>query len=374
MPLRQDFLKVHLLIALLSDNTQKNKLDNLYNNKPEKKMESKLSLVNGANGHLGNNLVRLLLQKGINVRATARNLTNKKLFEDLNCEVVESDLMDKASLVKALKGVDTFYAVAAVFKVWAKDQQREIYEVNIKGTKNAIEAAAEAGVKRIVFVSSVASLNFLTTPVKEDNGYNPNRENVYFNSKNDSERLAFELAQKYNIELVSVLPSSMIGSYASDQLTPSYNLLRLILKKQIPIETYITSNWIDVKDVAEGCYQAALKGRNGQRYTLANEKCMSIRDTVLVAQQILPDLKIKLPMVVPKSFLYTVAYLMEIGSKLSGKAPLLTVNNVDMYSGLQQDFDITKSKEELGFAPKAPVEAVKEALQYLHDNKEKFLN
>lgn len=337
-------------------------------------MESKLSLVNGANGHLGNNLVRLLLEKGINVRAAARNIKNKELFEGLNCDVVEADLMDKSSLVEALQGVDTFYAVAAVFKVWAKDQQKEIYEINLKGTQHAIEAAAEAGVRKIVFVSSIAALNFSTIPIKESNGNNPNRSNVYFNSKNDSELLAFELAEKHGIELVCVLPSSMIGSNAIGELTPSYNLLRLILKKQIPIETDITSNWIDVKDVAEGCYLAATKGKDGQRYILANEQCMSVRDTVLIAQQLLPELKIKLPMVVPKSFLYTVAYLMELSSKITGKAPLLTVNNIDLYSGLQQNFDISKSKNELGFSPKPPVEAVREALHYLQENKARFLN
>lgn len=338
------------------------------------KMESKLSLVNGAHGHLGNNLVRLLLKKGIKVRAAARNLKNKAAFEGLDCQLAESDLMDKNSLVKALEGVDTFYAVAAVFKLWAKDQQKEIYDINLKGTKHAIEAAVEAGVKRIVYVSSIAALNFSAIPIKESNGNNPNRQNVYFNSKNDSELLAFELAEKHGIELVSVLPSSMIGSEAIGELTPSYNLLRLILKKQIPIETNITSNWIDVKDVAEGCYLAATKGRNGERYILANEQCMSIRDTVIIAQQLLPQLKIRLPLVVPKSFLYTVAYLMEMSSKLTGTAPLLTVNNIDMYSGLQQNFDISKSKNELGFDPKPSIVAVQEALQYLQDHKERLLN
>ncbi|WP_248574830.1 NAD-dependent epimerase/dehydratase family protein [Flavobacterium sp. H122] len=337
-------------------------------------MESKLSLVNGANGHLGNNLVRLLLDKGINVRATARNIKNKEIFKGLDCEVVESDLMDKNSLIKALQGVDTFYAVAAVFKLWAKDQQKEIYEINLKGTQNAIEAAVEAGVKKIVFVSSIAALNFSSNPIKESDGNNPNRQNVYFNSKNDSELLAFELAKKNGIELVSVLPSSMIGSNAFRELTPSYNLLKLILKKQIPIDTEMTFNWVDVKDVAEGCYLAATKGKNGERYILANEKCMTIRETVIITQQLLPEMKIKLPIIVPKSVLYIVAYLMEVGSKLTGKAPLLTVNNIDVYFGLQQNFDISKSKKELGFNPKPPTQAVEEALKYLQDNKERLLN
>ena len=83
-----------------------------------------LSFVNGANGHLGNNLVRLLISKGIRVRASVRNISNKKAFEGLDCEVVQSDITDKQSLVRALQGVNTFYAVGAAFKLWAKDPQK----------------------------------------------------------------------------------------------------------------------------------------------------------------------------------------------------------------------------------------------------------
>src|SRR5690606_36190642 len=112
--------------------------------------QKNLALVTGANGHLGNNLVRLLISKGIPVRASACNITNKEPFAGLDCEVVQADITSKQSLVNALQGVDTFYAVGAAFKLWAKDPKKEIYDVNLDGTRNTIEAAAEAGVKRIV--------------------------------------------------------------------------------------------------------------------------------------------------------------------------------------------------------------------------------
>jgi uncharacterized protein YbjT (DUF2867 family) len=76
---------------------------------------SKLNLVTGANGHLGNNLVRALLENGETVRASVRNTNNRVPFEGLDCEVVQADLMDKDSLLRALEGVDTLYQVAAVF-------------------------------------------------------------------------------------------------------------------------------------------------------------------------------------------------------------------------------------------------------------------
>jgi dihydroflavonol-4-reductase len=331
--------------------------------------QTNLALVTGANGHLGNNLVRLLISKGIPVRASVRNIKNKEPFVGLNCEVVQSDISDKQSLVNALQGVETFYAVGAVFKLWAKDPKKEIYDVNLEGTKNIVEAAVEAGVKRIVYVSSIAALNYSTLPTKESYGQNPDRRDMYYNSKNDGEKLAFELAKKHNIELVAVLPSAMIGSTAFTPLSVSYNIINLILKKEIPVETKITLNWIDVKDVAEGCYLAATKGKNGERYILANEKCTSIKETTQIAQELFPELKIKLPVTVPKPILFMIAWFMEMGSKISGKAPLLSTKDIAMFSGLQQDFDITKARTELGFNPKNSKQAVTEAMKYLQENK-----
>lgn len=328
-----------------------------------------LVLVSGANGHLGNNLVRLLIKEGFHVRASVRSIQNKECFKDLNCEVVQADITDKGSFVKALQGVHTFYAVGASFKLWAKDPKKEIYDVNMNGTRNTIEAAAEAGVKRIVYVSSIAALDYTHLPAKESNGYNPDRRDMYYNSKNDGEKLAFQLAEELGIELVSVMPGAMIGGEAFLPLNVSYGVLKLILNKQIPMDTQITLNWVDVKDVAEGCYLAAQKGRSGERYILANEKCMTITNTTRLAQKLYPELKIKVPGSVPKFVLYTIAGLMELSAKISGKPPVLTTKDIAMFSGLQQNFDISKARNELGFNPKNPEQAVREALSYLMKHK-----
>ena len=95
---------------------------------------SQLNLVTGANGHLGNNLVRVLLERGETVRASVRNPDNREPFVGLDCEIVQADLMDKPSLLKAMEGVDTLYQVAAVFKHWARNPQKEIIEPNLQGT------------------------------------------------------------------------------------------------------------------------------------------------------------------------------------------------------------------------------------------------
>jgi dihydroflavonol-4-reductase len=327
-------------------------------------MSDEISLVTGANGHLGNNLVRLLLSENKKVRATVRNSSNKEPFKGLDCDVVQADITDRDSLKKAFKGVTNLYAVGANFSMWAKNPKVEIYDNNVQGTQNVFDIAKECGIKNIVYVSSVASLDFTRLPANVDNGYNKDRRNWYYNSKNDSDKLAIELGEKYAIRTVVILPSAMIGSEAY-KLSYSNNLVYQILNGEIPVDTNVTLNWVDVKDVAFGAYKAMLKGTNGERYILSNEQHTTLQESVKIASELYPELKLKTPKKVPKCLLYSVAGLMEFTSKISGKEPQLQRHYLDMFYGLKQDYDITKSKEELGFNPKPSKKALIDALEYL---------
>jgi dihydroflavonol-4-reductase len=327
-------------------------------------MSKEISLITGANGHLGNNLVRLLLSENKNVRATVRNIADQKPFKGLDCDVVQADITDRESLKKAFKGVTNLYAVAANFSMWAKNPKAEIYDTNVQGTQNVFDIAKECGIKNIVYVSSVASLDFTQLPANVNNGYNKDRRNWYYNSKNDSDKLAIELGQKYGIRTVLILPSAMIGS-AAYKLSYSNNLVYQILNGDIPVDTNITLNWVDVKDVAFGAYRAMLKGKDGERYILSNKQHTTMQDSVKIAAELYPELKLKAPQKVPKCLLYSVAGLMEFGSKITGKEPLLQRHYLDMFYGLNQDYDITKSIQELGFNPKSSKKALIDALAYL---------
>ncbi|MCK8523004.1 NAD-dependent epimerase/dehydratase family protein [Aquimarina sp. D1M17] len=175
---------------------------------------NEISLVTGGTGHLGFNLIKLLIAKNIRVRTTIRNIKSRKKLEDLGCEVFEADITDKESLRKAFRGVSHLYAVAANFKMWAKNPKEEIYDNNLVGTQNVFDIAKECEIQNIVYVSSVAALDFTALPAHARNGYNKDRRNWYYNSKNDSDQLAIKLSELYNIRTVLVLPSAMIGSEA----------------------------------------------------------------------------------------------------------------------------------------------------------------
>ncbi len=159
----------------------------------------------------------------------------------------------------------------------------------------------------------------------------------------------------------------MIGSEAH-KLSYSNNLVYQALNGEIPVDTNMTLNWIDVKDVAFGTYQAMLKGKNRHRYILANEQHTTVQETVKIAAELYPELNLKTPKKVAKWLLYIVASLMELGSKFNGKEPLLQRHYVAMFYVLKQDYNINKSKQELGFNPKPSKEALEDALRYLKND------
>ncbi|MFW2489667.1 NAD-dependent epimerase/dehydratase family protein [Clostridium chromiireducens] len=330
----------------------------------------KISLVTGANGHLGNNLVRELLKRDEKVRASVRDLNDKRPFEGLDCEVVYADLMDKESLIRALDGVDTLYQVAAVFKHWAKDTEKDIIVSNILGTENIMEAAKEAKVRKIIYVSSVAALSLNkvnskgkideTTWLKDSHG------NAYFDSKARSEKRAWELAKKYDLDMVSVLPGAMIGGEFLKK-TPTMLGFDSILSGKMKINYVTEMTPIDVIDVIEGMIVAAEKGVRGTRYILANEEPVTSDDIIKIAKKFVPDLEI--PQKYAKEQLLLLAEKLELEAKQNNTQPLILRSQVELYyGGINRYYDITTSKKDLNFNPKLGKEALEEYFKRVYAN------
>lgn len=191
------------------------------------------SLVTGANGHLGNTLVRLLVSRGEHVIAGIRNAQHRNILDSLGGTTVRADLLDRSSLAAALQGVEVLYQVGAVFKHWAPNPERDIYAANMNATRNVLEAAAHAGVRRVVYVSSLAALDRARVPINESS-WNPDRSNIYFRSKTDAEKLAWDLAEKHRLNMVSVLPGAMIGRNCLTP-TPTMALLTSVIEDKLPV-------------------------------------------------------------------------------------------------------------------------------------------
>lgn len=319
-------------------------------------------LVTGANGHLGNNLVKELVYQDYQVRASVRNIENKEPFTEVDCEVVYADMLDKASLKEAMKGIEIVFHVAAVFTHWSPNPQKDIIEPNLIGTRNVIEAASECEIKKVILVSSIAALDHASAPMTETT-WNKSFPNPYYQSKQEAEQLAWNLSRELHVNLITVLPSSMIGPDIYGHLTPTMGFLDSVVKNQLPLDPNFAFNYVDVKDVAKGIVLAAKFGRIGERYILATEPSINTFDVFLLAKELFPELKI--PMQLPKSKLLEMARQMEAQSETTNTAPLLLVGNVEVYYDADARIDISKARNELGYNPTSAEKAIKETLLYL---------
>ncbi len=327
---------------------------------------AKLNLVTGANGHLGNNLVRALLENGEQVRASVRNPKNTIPFEGLDCEIVQADLMDKESLLRALEGVQTLYQVAAVFKHWAPNPQADIIEPNLQGTRNILEAAASQGVERIVYVSSEVTLDHNIAPMDESTWRSEFHNNPYVQSKTEAEQLAWQLAEELDLDMVSVLPGAILGPNCFN-LTPTMAYLQMVLDDGVFVDVNFPFTFVDARDVATGMIAAAEKGRRGERYLLVTEEPVQTQQIIELAQKRNPDLK--MPARMPKFVLQGLSSTMEFVSKITGKQPLLLRSQIELFYGVVAPKNISKARTELGFNPRSPEVAIQQTFDYLEKRK-----
>lgn len=322
---------------------------------------SNLSMVTGANGHLGNNLVRQLLARGLTVRAGVRNAVGCQSLRGLGCEIVRAELQDIGSLRQSLRGVDVLYQVAAVFKHWAKNPQAEIVDVNVQGTRNILRAAAEAGVRRVVYVSSVAAVG-QDGQYLDETVWNNECQNPYYLSKILSERTAWDAAQAYGLSMVAVLPSAIIGPHA-ERLTDTMGFLAAVLDRKLVLDPDFHFNFVDVRDIADGLISAAERGRPGQRYILANHEPSSLSEVITALDTLRPGQR--LPPQAPKILLLSVALLQTWRARLTGQPADLLPSQVRMFYGVRQRYCIDKAVKELGYRPRPPQEALSQAFEYL---------
>src|SRR5262245_1791828 len=193
-----------------------------------------MDLVTGGTGFVGTHVVRALLARGGRVRALVRPSSRRDNLADLDVEIAEGDLTDRASLALAMKGVSTVYHVAADYRLWCRDPQ-ELYRANAGGTENVLSAAAEAGVSKVVYTSSVAALG-LTDDGSPANETTPVfRERIighYKKSKYDAERVAVGWAAK-GLPVVIVNPSTPIGE-RDIKPTPTGQMIVDFLNRKMP--------------------------------------------------------------------------------------------------------------------------------------------
>jgi dihydroflavonol-4-reductase len=315
--------------------------------------------VTGASGHIGANIVHELVARGHEVSVSARSLDRLKAIDGLGVEKHEGDVLDEKSLRPALDGADVLVHAAAIYKNWTKDPE-EMPRTSLEGTKNALRAAKDAGVKRVVYTSSCNAVGFSKDgkPLDETS-WNDAYHLPYVRAKVESEKLAHEMAKELGLELVAVLPTAVVGRF-DYAITPSTKNFVEVLKKKAPLGFPI--NLVDVRDVALGHVLAMEKGKSGERYLLGSENL----ETEPLAKIIEEETGVKAKMGMPPGWvLGAVAAISEGISSLTGKEPMITralVRELTSAKGLL--FDCTKAKKELGLEPRAPREIVRETARW----------
>jgi dihydroflavonol-4-reductase len=312
---------------------------------------SDVAFLTGGTGFVGANLVRLLLDKGLKVRCLVRKGGNRSNLEGLGVDLVEGDLLDSRALADGCKAAKYVFHVAADYRIWAPDPA-SMYEANVDGTVNVLEAASKASCQKIVYCSSVAAIrppDRTNVPADEGSEYSSLDEIVsdYKKSKYLGERAALDLAKK-GLPVVVVNPAAPIGPL-DVKPTPTGKIVVDFLNGRIPSYIDTGMNIVDVRDVAMGHWLAAEKGRVGERYILGGEN-MTLKQVLdaLADATGLPGPSFKTP--------YAVAYLFgaldTARARVMGGEPLAPLDAVKMAKHYMW-FDSSKAKRELGytFAP-----------------------
>lgn len=314
-----------------------------------------LTLVTGASGFVGWHVAKLLTEQGHRVRALCRPTSE---IRELDVERVTGDLRDAASLACAVEGCQRVYHVAADYRLWSKHPE-DLYSANVEGTRNLLDAAERAGVKRIVYTSTVGCIGM---PGDEETPVSiADMSGHYKRSKWLAEQIALEKARS-GAPIVIVNPTAPIGDH-DWKPTPTGKIIVDFLADRLPAFVDTGLNLVDVGDVAKGHVLAAEKGKPGGRYILGCEN--------LTLQQILerlakltgkPAPKVKLP--------YAVAYAAAVIStglaNITGKEPMVPLEGVRM-ARKKMFVSHAKAERELGFQPGSVDAALQRAIDWFKE-------
>jgi dihydroflavonol-4-reductase len=323
-----------------------------------------LCLVTGATGFVGSAVARALLSGGHEVRVLARPGSDRRNLADLTVEIAEGLLEDAPSLARAVAGCRYLFHVAADYRLWVPDPA-PMYRANVEGTRVLMRAALDAGVERVVYTSSVATLGLIAegsadeeTPSSLEDMIGP-----YKRSKFQAEEVVRDLIERRGIPAVIVNPSTPVGP-RDRKPTPTGRLILEAARGHMPGYVDTGLNIAHVEDVAVGHIAAAEMGRVGERYILGGEDMSLAQILVEVGQAA----GMRPPrMRVPYSVAYPAAIGAELIARLTGREPFITRDGVRMATK-KMYFSSAKAARELGYAPRPAREAIADAVGWFRVN------
>ena len=318
------------------------------------------ALVTGGTGFVGANVVRELLASGATVRVLARATSDRRALEGVRADIVTGDLLDPASLARAVSGVQTVYHVAADYRLWAPDSA-VFYRANVDGTRAILEAAAQAGVDRVVYTSTVGALGIPEdgTPGTEDTPVSlADMVGPYKASKFLAERVAVDFAER-GLGVVIVNPSAPIGPW-DVKPTPTGQMVVDCMKGKMIATLDTGLNLVHVRDVARGHLLAAERGKPGEKYILGAENL-----SLAAIGALLASLTGRRPprFRVPYAVAWCGAVCMEGVARITGGPPAVPLTAVRM-ARKRMYFSAAKAVRELGLPQTDVRVALREAVEW----------
>jgi dihydroflavonol-4-reductase len=318
-------------------------------------------LVTGASGFVGSAVARALLAQGRRVRALVRPTSDRRNLAGLDAELRQGSLEDPPSLAAALEGCGALYHVAADYRLWVRDPSA-MYRANVDGTRALMLAALAAGVERVVYTSSVATLGLVpdgsaadeTTPSRLEDMIGP-----YKRSKFLAEEAVRELVRSRGLSAVIVNPSTPVGPRDAKP-TPTGRMIVEAVSGRMPAFVDTGLNLVHVDDVAAGHLLAEREGRVGERYILGGENLTLaeiLREIAALVGRRPPRLKLPIPAIWP------IALAAEAVGRLTGREPFVTLDGLRM-ARKRMFFSSAKAERELGYRPRPAIEGLRDAVAW----------
>jgi dihydroflavonol-4-reductase len=322
------------------------------------------TLVTGATGFLGSHVARQLAARGERVRVLVRPTSDTRAIDGLEAERFSGDLRDASSLDGALAGVTRVFHVAADYRLWARNP-RDIYESNVMGTRNLLEAASRTGVEKFVYTSTVATIAVPRKDGLPDESTRSSLEEMighYKRSKFEAEQCAMRAAEA-GLPVVIVNPTTPVGP-GDWKPTPTGKIIVDFLNARMPGYVDTGLNFVPVEDCAAGHLLAAESGRIGERYILGGRN-LTLKEMLDMLASIsgLPAPRWKFP----HALAYVAACVDTLVSGALRREPQIPLEGVRM-ARHKMFVDASKATRDLGFSP-GPIEgALERAVRWYEAN------
>ncbi len=319
-------------------------------------------VVTGATGYIGSQIVLALLSRlsgGVRLRVIARNSSDCSFLAGLPVEVVRADIMDSLALLEAFRGADTVFHCAG-FISYTRSSRRALYDANVVGTRNVVNACLHNNIRRLVLTSSIAAIGASEdgSPSSESTTFQEwQRRNGYMEAKHLAELEGLRGVAE-GLEVVMVNPGVVIGIDRQNpaSLSSSNEVLRLISQGKLPFFPSGSTGFVDVRDVADAHLAAWEKGSSGERYVVVGRN-LSFRE-LFDALRTLAGNSMGRAFVVPRGVGLLTGFGGEIWSMLSNCPSFISLESIRLASRLLV-YNNSKSRQELGMSYRELSETLK---------------